>query len=98
VTVAFQGACRKAGVADFHFHDLRHTAASWHRMAGDDIHTVAQILGNEDLRVAARYQHLSPAFMAEAVGRLDRLFGIESPPKVPQLQEAVEAEAVSLAG
>ena len=96
--MAFQRACRKAGVADSHFHDLRHTAASWHRMAGADLHTVAQILGKEDLRMAARYQHLSPAFMAEAVGQLDRLFGVESPPEVPQLQEAVQAEAVSLAG
>lgn len=25
--------------------------------------------------MAARYQHLSPAFLAEAVGRLDALFG-----------------------
>lgn len=95
VSVGFLRACRKVGVADFHFHDLRHTAASWLRMAGADIHTVALILGHKDLRMAARYQHLSPAFMAEAVGRLDPLFGLESPPEVPQLTEAVEAEAVS---
>lgn len=85
VSVTFQRACRSTGIADFHFHDLRHTAASWLRMSGADIHTVAQILGHKDLRMAARYQHLSPAFMSEAVGRLDSLFGLESPPKVPQL-------------
>jgi DNA invertase Pin-like site-specific DNA recombinase len=28
--------------------------------AGADIHTVAQLLGHKDLRMAARYQHLSP--------------------------------------
>jgi integrase len=95
VSVAFQRACRKAGIADFHFHDLRHTAASWLRMSGADVHTVAQILGHKDLRMAARYQHLSPAFMAEAVGRLDGIFGLESPLEVPELPEAVEAEAVS---
>lgn len=95
VSVGFLRACRKLKIADFHFHDLRHTAASWLRMAGADIHTVAQILGHKDLRMAARYQHLSPAFMAEAVGRLDPLFGLESPLEVPQLPEAVEAEAVS---
>ena len=44
----------------FRFHDLRHTAASWLRMKGADIHTVAQLLGHKDLRMAARYQHLSP--------------------------------------
>ena len=45
------------------------------RMQGADIHTVAQLLGHKDLRMAARYQHLSPSFLAEAVGRLDAVFG-----------------------
>jgi hypothetical protein len=44
-------------------------------MQGADIHTVAQLLGHKDLRMAARYQHLSPTFLAEAVGRLDTVFG-----------------------
>lgn len=75
VSVTFRRLCRKKGILDFRFHDLRHTAASWMRMQGADIHTVAQLLGHKDLRIAARYQHLSPAFLAEAVGRLDALFG-----------------------
>jgi len=37
--------------------------------------TVAQLLGHKDLRMAARYQHLSPAFLGEAVNRLDSIFG-----------------------
>jgi len=44
-------------------------------MSGADIHTVAQLLGHKDLRMAARYQHLSAAFLAEAVGKLDTVFG-----------------------
>ena len=40
-------------------------------MSGADIHTVACILGHKDLRMAARYQHLSPAFLADAVMCLD---------------------------
>ena len=75
MTVAFGRICRDLGVVDFRFHDLRHTAASWLRMSGADIHTVAQLLGHKDLRMAARYQHLSPAFLAEAVGKLDAVFG-----------------------
>jgi len=43
-------------------------------MAGADIHTVAQLLGHKDLRMAARYQHLSPQFLADAVGKLDVVF------------------------
>ena len=55
VSVTFRRLCRKMGVSDFRFHDLRHTAASWMRMQGADIHT--QLLGHKDLRMAARYHH-----------------------------------------
>lgn len=75
VSMHFSRLCRRLKIADFRFHDLRHTAASWLRMKGADIHTVALLLGHKDLRMAARYQHLSPAFLAEAVGRLDEAFG-----------------------
>ena len=43
-------------------------------MQGADIHTVAQLLGHKDLRMAARYQHLSPEFLSDAVNRLDIAF------------------------
>lgn len=96
VTMAFRRACQAVDIADFRFHDLRHTAASWLRMAGADIHTVAQILGHKDLRMAIRYQHLSPAFLAEAVGRLDSVFGILCPHSVPKISEHSAAEELSL--
>jgi len=74
VSLAFLRACRRAGIANFRLHDLRHTAASWLRMQGADIHTVALLLGHKDLRMAARYQHLSPTYLADAVKRLDEVF------------------------
>ncbi len=95
VSIAFGRAAKKAGVLDFRFHDLRHTAASWLRMQGADIHTVAQILGHKDLRMAARYQHLSPAFMAEAVNRLDAVFGSERHPSVTEQKMLNAASAAS---
>jgi integrase len=76
VSVTFRRLCRRLEIPDFRLHDLRHTAASWLRMSGADIHTVAQLLGHKDLRMAARYQHLSPAFLAEAVNRLVDVFQI----------------------
>jgi integrase len=59
-SMAFARACKAVGISDFRYHDLRHTAASWLRMQGVDIHTMARFLGHKDLRMAARYQHLSP--------------------------------------
>ena len=43
-------------------------------MQGADIHIVAQLLGHKDLRMVVRYQHLSPAFLADAFGKLDAVF------------------------
>ncbi len=74
VSLAFLRACRAVKNEDFRFHDLRHTAASWMRMNGAVIHTVALILGHKDLRMAARYQHLSPAYLSDAVKLLDLAF------------------------
>jgi hypothetical protein len=41
-----------------------------------DIHTVAQLLGHKDLRMAARYQYLSPTFLAGAVATFDTVFEV----------------------
>jgi hypothetical protein len=35
----------------------------------------SQMPGHKDLRMAARYQHLSPAFLADGVEKLDGVFG-----------------------
>ena len=74
VSLAFLRACQTVNIANFRFHDLRHTTALWMRMNNADIHTVALILGHKDLRMAARYQHLSPAFLSDAVMLLDSAF------------------------
>jgi integrase len=77
VTMAFSRLCKSLKIENFRFHDLRHTAASWMRMGGADTHTVGLILGHKDPKSAARYQHLSPAFLADAVGKLDTAFGVK---------------------
>jgi len=93
VSLAFLRACRKVGIADFRLHDLRHTAASWLRMQGADIHTVALLLGHKDLRMAARYQHLTPAHLADAPKRLDDVF-----PNLPQMPAKVNGDGAPETG
>ena len=56
------------------------------RMSGADVHTVALALGHKDLRMTMRYSHLSPAFLGDAVGRLDGVFGDVRPHQSCALQ------------
>jgi site-specific recombinase XerD len=62
-------------IADASFHSLRHTAASWLVMQGVDLYAVGQLLGHRTPRMTQRYAHLSPQYMAGAVGKLDSVFG-----------------------
>lgn len=68
---SFNTALRRAGIKDFHFHDLRHTFASHLVMAGVDITTVSRLLGHKKLTMTLRYSHLAPAHMTKAVNVLD---------------------------
>lgn len=67
----FRAALKRAGIANFRFHDLRHTFASKLVMAGADIRTVQQLLGHKDIRMTMRYSHLSTDHLRDAVRLLD---------------------------
>jgi site-specific recombinase XerD len=63
----FEQAVKKAGIADFRWHDLRHTFASRLAMAGVPLRTVAELLGHKTLTMTMRYAHLAPAHLRDAV-------------------------------
>jgi hypothetical protein len=44
-------------------------------MQGVDLYAVGQVLGHRTPRMTQRYAHLSPAYMANAMGKLDSVFG-----------------------
>lgn len=66
---------KRLGIPDASFHTLRHTAASWMVQQGVDLYAVGQILGHKTPRMTQRYAHLSPEYMAGAVGKLDGIMG-----------------------
>lgn len=67
---AFRMALKEAEITNFHFHDLRHTFASYLRQRGVDLHTIGKLLGHKDLRMTQRYSHLNVDSLKDAVSKL----------------------------
>ncbi len=69
---AWQTAVTKAGLEDFRFHDLRHSAASYLAMNGASLAEIAEVLGHKTLAMVKRYAHLSEAHTAGVVERMNQ--------------------------
>jgi integrase len=67
----FKPALEKAGIADFKWHDLRHTFASWLVQDGVPLDRVAKLLNHKSLAMTVRYAHLAPNQLHEDVARLN---------------------------
>ena len=72
VKKSFKSACKRAGIHDLRFHDLRHTFATRLIESGVDLITVRDLLGHFSVRVTQRYTHSSQNQKKEAVKLLVR--------------------------
>jgi integrase len=54
----WETALEAANIKDFHWHDLRHTAASFMVMNGVSLVELAKVLGHRTLQMVLRYSHL----------------------------------------
>lgn len=65
--------CKGVGIADFRWHDLRHTWASWHVQNGTDIYELKELGGWETIEMPMRYAHLGAAKLRAAANRVTNL-------------------------
>ena len=72
-TTTWRRALRDVGIQNFHWHDLRHTWASWHAQAGTPFHVLQELGGWSSHEMVRRYAHLSTAHLvpyAERIGSI----------------------------
>jgi len=70
-TKAWFKACGRVGIDPaFTFHDLRHTWASWHVMAGTPLPVLQQLGAWQSMDMVMRYAHLAPGYVANYAGNV----------------------------
>ena len=67
---AFNGACRRAGITDFHPHDCRHTWASWHYQENRDLTALQALGGWLTPKMVMRYAHANKSEFRAGIDRL----------------------------
>jgi len=68
---AFKSACRRAGIEDYTWHDLRHESVSrWAERGDMSIHELAAISGHKTLQMLKRYTHLHAEKLAEKMSKV----------------------------
>ena len=67
---AWRTALTRAGIEDFRFHDLRHSAAAYLAQSGASLPEIAEVLGNRTLHGVRRYSHLTTERASTALGRM----------------------------
>jgi len=65
---SFATACKQAGIEDFTFHDLRHTAINNWRMQGHDYFRIMAASGHRNMSVFKRYDTVSKDELKALVG------------------------------
>jgi integrase len=70
IKTAFSGACRRAGITDFHPHDCRHTWATWHYIANRDLIQLMKLGGWKSERMVMRYAHVNVSEFQKSIDKL----------------------------
>lgn len=80
----WDAALKDAGLADFRFHDLRHTFASWARQAGAGIEDICEALAHSDISMSMRYAHIKPDSENTAFDKVSEALASQSASQIAQ--------------
>ena len=75
VKTAWRNTCRRAGITDLHFHDLRREFACRLLESSADLHDVRDFLGHANITTTSRYLRSSPVRLARALERMEASAG-----------------------
>ena len=71
IKTAWRNTCRRAGIEDLHFHDLRREFASRLADSGSGLHDVQEFLGHANITTTSRYLRSTPVRLARALARME---------------------------
>ena len=71
IKTAWRNTCRRAGITDLHFHDLRREFACRLLESSAELHNVRDFLGHANISTTSRYLQSSSERLADALQRLE---------------------------
>lgn len=77
----FNAAVTAAEIENFHWHDLRHTWASWMAMSGAPLHAIMQAGAWSTMDMVTRYSHLTPSKLGEYQDKAVDALNVTSRPR-----------------
>jgi integrase len=92
---AFAVACRKAGIDNVVFHDLRHTFVTNMRRAGVDYFRIMAVTGHKTMTVFKKYNTIDEADLRQAMSQMDTHMDTSRVEYGPRLSQILENKEIS---
>jgi integrase len=87
IKTAWGGTCRRGGIVDLHFHDLRREFCCRLMETGASLHDVKEFAGHANVTTTSRYLKSSPLRLAKVLDAMETSLGAPKPqPPAPEPQ------------
>ncbi len=96
IKTAWKATCRRAKIADLHFHDLRREAGSRWMDAGVPLHVIQKWLGHKNISQTSTYLQATQGGDADAMAAFERVLGRVPTPEAPPNRPLGDAKPVTI--